>query len=260
MNIEKLALSILQQSENGQVSEKDLIDISDNNGLTLSEFSKLCDIVSETGITIVTSKIGTMNKQKETTEKIISMFSQLPFGDKRSLFIKLGSILDYSQINVEERQKELLLENITSFADFCISLANCDYNVTLDKKMLIDEGKMTPAYYKKLQDELTIFGHLLKDYKSCVLLNAVKSNDQLNKLTKKKKNDAFEQLKIIKQMFCVHQKCGKLDIDILAEQCVSKKYQGVLSPKLMFKLSVCNNISILNHIMKLLNENAKVKK
>lgn len=260
MNLEMLAIKIFQQSINGQVSEKDVIGISDSNGLSLAEFSKLCDVISEAGITIVNSESGKPTNHSNSSEKILDMFSQLPFEDKRLLFIKLGNILDYSQVNVEERQKELLLENIVSFADFCKSLADCNYNVTLDKKLLIDVGKMTPAYYKKLQDELTIFGYLLRDYKSCALLNAIKTNDQLKKLTKKKEDDAYEQLKIIKQMFHVHQKCGKLDIDILAEQCVSKKYQGVVSPKLMFKLNVCNNISILNHIMKLLNENAKVKK
>lgn len=53
MNLEKLALSIVQEAKNGVINEKTVVSVSDSNNLSLIEFSKLCDILTEIGISIV---------------------------------------------------------------------------------------------------------------------------------------------------------------------------------------------------------------
>lgn len=267
MNLEKIALSVIQKANNGCVQEQTILDISDDNNLSLAEFSQLCDLITETGIRI--TAIDPLNEtknvnvnQEEICDEIIELFSLLTLNYKKKCYLALGNKIEYFKEDKEYPKKELQFDDIDSFTSFCQALDNCDYNITLNKTILLEKAKMTPVIYKKLNDELDSLRFFLKDYKTCMLIyerktNKSKNNPELKKLINIRKSNAFNQLKIIKSIFNVEYGCRRDDIDFLVDHCISKDYKSSNENDWGFKIKICGTISLLNYIMKLLSINKK---
>ena len=103
MNLEKIALDILRYSENARVSEKVVLDISDNYNLSLSEFSKLCEILNDIGITILDNDSITEKNEPIFKEKrfghILSEFDKLTLEEKKQCYILLGDKIKNIEYN-----------------------------------------------------------------------------------------------------------------------------------------------------------------
>lgn len=265
MNIEKLALYILKHADNGKVSEQIVMDVSDNNDLSLLEFTNLCDILSEIGITIIPKEAGIGTIKLDLIDEgtiyndIFLLFSKLSIREKKKVYNKMGTLIKELSEEKEETEKEQLFKNVKTFSDFCVVLDKCNYNITLDKKSLIEKSQMTPIEYNKLKDELSSLSIALKKYRSDILVSQkdcskVKKKN-LDELIEKDRCEVYNNLKVIMSFLSVTQKCRNTDIDYLSEHCILLEYRDKDNPKLGYVLKERGTLHLLNQILKVLSKN-----
>ena len=264
MNIEKLALYILKHADNGKVSEQIVMDVSDNNNLSLLEFSYLCDILSEFGITINSKEtyigITRLNSIDEENiyNDIFMLFSKLSINEKRKVYEKMGALIK-DLPEERETEKEKIFKNVKSFSEFCLVLDRCNYNITLDKKDLIERSYMTPIEYKKLKEVLASLSLALKKYMSDKLVSqkdkSKKNKKNLDELIEKDRQEVYNNLKLIMSFFSVNQKCRNTDIDYLSEHCILLQYRDKNNPNLGYVLKERGTLHLLNQILKVLSTN-----
>lgn len=149
MNLEKLALTIVQQANNGVINEKTVMSVSDSNNLSLIEFSKLCDILTEIGISIVDNPTNDFDKNidniPDNISIIVSLFNKLTSEDKEKCYVLLGESIkrikheDNSSSEIKEDffkrviNMRLQYSYIAIFLKAFLTSNNNSYSVELQK-------------------------------------------------------------------------------------------------------------------------------
>lgn len=272
MNLEKVALEIIQLAENGQVSEKEVMKISDSYNFSILEFTKLCELLSNIGITVVDDQLiniepvyTTSKSEDEVINDMMGSFSKLSFDGKQKVYKKIKNIFENS---VKEKTQLInnddLFKDVKSFNEFCAVLENNDYNIILSKKVLTEKAFLSPVEYKKLRDGLQTLSNCLRKYKSDVLILerrtdiTKKTKKALLELVEKDRKEGYICLKKIMSIFQVKQKCDKHDIDILSDKCLIIGWRDAANPKLGYVLKERGTLYLLNQIMKVLANNKKI--
>lgn len=195
LNLEKIAVDVLRYSENARVSEKVVIDISDNNDLTLSEFSKLCEILNDIGITILDNDSivdkSTSNNIEKKYDHILSEFDKLTLEEKKQCYVLLGDTVKKLEYNAhyEATIKEVFMSKISKihlqYSYICVFLKaffQCNNSKEyVDLQELIDYHR---DYYSSrrnnnlvVEQEDSIFSNITysdADIRKIILFNPLK--------------------------------------------------------------------------------------
>lgn len=105
MNLDKIALKVVQQAEKGVINEKEIVKISDENGLSLVEFANLCDIISEIGISIVEDQSIVTQCENDDISKILSLYNNLSSIDKEKCYSMITAIHNGSDLKDDIRNQ-----------------------------------------------------------------------------------------------------------------------------------------------------------
>lgn len=164
MNIEKVALKVIQQVKNGSVSEQIVEKISEEYRLSLFEFTKLCDLLSEIGISIIDVKDNTQKEinnlsQDDLRNMIVDLFTMLTYENKKKCLKLLN--LTYSKLK-EERSITTVYEIIEScqIADLLIFKSKSFYAegryINHKKFVVYKDAIIGEQIYDSVKDKLKI--------------------------------------------------------------------------------------------------------
>lgn len=210
MNLEKLALNIVQQANDRVIDEKTVVSISDSNNLSLLEFSKLCDILTEIGITIDDKPTNNFDKDTNSVpdniSEIVSLFNKLSLEDQRKCYALLSKVFNSSQKNTDNSSeiKDKFLNRIAGMklqysyiAVLLKAFFDCNnYNQSVDLQKIIDFYR---SYYSerknknlKVEQDDSIFtkpSYYDTDIRKNILFNPMKRSFLANYFSFDRKNN-----------------------------------------------------------------------
>ena len=200
--------------------------------------------------TTVNTTTATETTATETTATAVI------FADITARIAELQTAKTVEVITSIKEQKDAIIkaaETSENFSTFCEYLKSVNYCITLNKKILVDVGKMPVGDYDKLTNSLTLFRYCLTEYTRAKIEYEIE-HKKANKIAlDNARNKCFTCLKHLKSIFNIESKCAYSDIELIAAKSIGVKYVDRFRISAGYRFTPVGNLTILNNLMKVIS-------
>lgn len=198
-----------------------------------------------------------MKKNENTTVNTTENATEnATFADITAKIVELQTAKTVEVITSIKEQKDAIIkaaETSENFDVFCEYLKSVNYCITLNKKILVDVGKMSTSEYDKLTNSLTLFRYCLTEYTRAKIEYEIEHKKANKTALDGARNKCFTCLKHLKGIFKIESKCSYSDIELIAAKSIGVKYVDRFRISAGYRFTPVGNLTILNNLMKVIS-------